>query len=243
MSHETYNKLWAKAQIILDEATRIDVDQQSAKPQKDKKLAHKIVGELYIKYISAINKLDQCYDQIVQPQKRLLIRRLLDMSIGRYLELKHELVNLDLSEFTYFDDLVSEFKILPIEMEVNIPKYYRKEREQEIQERKKSMDDILKKIGFYEEEYTGIEMNDEEAIRLIQIHERARQGRLRSQFMKEIRLLKEKVKTEPTDEEKAGESNRLAALKIQKMFRGYLTRRRIKKRILDEMLLIGKTVG
>lgn len=54
------------------------------------------------------------------------------------------------------------------------------------------MDDILKRLGFYEEEAVEEMMSDEEAIRLIQIHERARQGRLRSQFMREIRLLKEK---------------------------------------------------
>lgn len=41
MSHETYTKVWTQAQELLDDATRIDVDQQSAKPLKDKKLAHK----------------------------------------------------------------------------------------------------------------------------------------------------------------------------------------------------------
>lgn len=41
MSHETYTKVWTQAQEFLDDATRIDVDQQSAKPLKDKRLAHK----------------------------------------------------------------------------------------------------------------------------------------------------------------------------------------------------------
>ncbi|XP_054288457.1 dynein regulatory complex protein 11 [Macrosteles quadrilineatus] len=239
MSHETYNKLWAQAQEILEDATRIDVDQQSAKPLKDKRLAHRIVGDLFIKYTRAINRLDQCYDQVVQPQKRQLLKRLLDLSLGRYLELKHELVNLDLSEFSYFDDLLTEQRVLPSEAQVNIPNYYRRERAQEIADRKKTMDDILKKLGFYEEEYTGIEMTEDEAIRLIQIHERARQGRLRSQFMKEIRLLKEKVKVEPPPEDQEELINRHAALQIQKLWRGYVTRRRVRKRVIEEMLLIG----
>jgi len=37
-------------------------------------------------------------------------------------------------------------------------------------------------------------MNLEEAIRLIQIHERARQGRLRAKFMREIRQQEEREK-------------------------------------------------
>ncbi|KAG8247237.1 Dynein regulatory complex protein 11 [Homalodisca vitripennis] len=179
MSHETYTRVWLQAQEILDDATRIDVDQQSAKPIKDKRLAHRIVGDLFLKYIRAINRLDECYDQVVQPQKRQLLRRLLDLSLGRYLELKHELVDLDLSEFSYFDDVMTEQRVLPSEAQVNIPNYYRRERAKEIADRRRTMDDILKKLGFYEEEFTGIEMTEDEAIRLIQIHERARQGRLR----------------------------------------------------------------
>lgn len=72
--------------------------------------------------------------------------------------------------------------------------FYRREREAELKQRKQTMDDVLKKLGFYEEEEAEETMTEEEAVRLIQIHERARQGRLRSQFMKEIRLLKEKGK-------------------------------------------------
>ncbi|RZF48213.1 hypothetical protein LSTR_LSTR006180 [Laodelphax striatellus] len=238
MSHGTYNRLWSQTQVTLDDATRIDVDQQSAKPIKDKKLAHNIVSDLYIKYVSAVNRLDQCYDQIVQPQKRMLIRKLLDTSIGRFLELKHELVNLELSEFCYCDNALTEQKILPMEAEVKVPTYYKREREEELQKRKKFMDDVLKKLGFFEQEDVGIVMTEYQAIRLIQTHERARQGRLRSQFMKEIRLLKEK-KMEPSTADKEGEGGRQAAMKIQKIWRGYITRRKIRKRVIDEMLLIG----
>uniref|UniRef100_T1I2N0 ATPase_AAA_core domain-containing protein n=1 Tax=Rhodnius prolixus TaxID=13249 RepID=T1I2N0_RHOPR len=242
MSHATYNKIWAEAQGILDEATKIDVEQQSAKPTKDKSEARRIVGGLYLKYILAVNKLDECYDQIVQPQKRMLIRRVLDASIGRFLELKHELVNIDLSEFSYLDDLLVEMKILPSEAEVNVPTYYRREREAEIKERRQTIDRIMRELGFYEDDTTGILMTEDKAIRLIQSHERARQGRLRAQFMKEIRSLKDKIKVEPKEEE-LEESSKKAALKIQKIWRGYITRRRIRKRVVEEMLLIGMLPG
>lgn len=112
----------------------------------------------------------------------------------RVLEMKHELVNLDMSEFSYFDDILLEMKLLPQDVEIGVPKYYRRERQNELKMREETMDEILRKLGYLEEKEEEIEMTEEEAIRLIQIHERARQGRLRFQFMKEIRLLKEKSK-------------------------------------------------
>jgi hypothetical protein len=56
--------------------------------------------------------------------------------------------------------------------------------------------------------------------------------------MKEIRLMKEKVKTSEVPKSKAFDSS-LAALKIQKTWRGYNTRNKMKRRKLEEMLLIG----
>lgn len=87
-------------------------------------------------------------------------------------------------------------------------------------------------------------MTEQQAILVIQTHERARQGRLRAQFMKEIKTMKEKSK--PIQGEEAGEEDGKtggislsAALKIQKIWRGYLARRATKRRKLEEMLLIG----
>ena len=56
--------------------------------------------------------------------------------------------------------------------------------------------------------------------------------------MKEIRLMKEKVKTSEITEGKAFDGS-FAALKIQKTWRGYNTRNKMKRRKLEEMLLIG----
>lgn len=156
MSHATYDKLWGEAQRTLEDATAIDTDLLGAKPQKDKKKASAVVCDLYVKYITVVNSLDQCYDQMVQPQKRILVRKLLDMSLGRMLEIKHELVNLELSEFSYYDDVLINMNILPQEAEITIPQYYRREREEEIRQRRKTIDDILKRLGFYEDEVSKL---------------------------------------------------------------------------------------
>ena len=39
---------------------------------------------MYIQYISTFHKLEECYDQVVHPQKRRLIRHVLDGTMGRY---------------------------------------------------------------------------------------------------------------------------------------------------------------
>ncbi|XP_063234958.1 dynein regulatory complex protein 11 [Bacillus rossius redtenbacheri] len=237
MSHNTYNNLWADAQRTIDDVSQFDTFLHGEKPNKDKRQAQSLVSSLYVKYITVVNKLDQCYDQIVHPQKRLTIRKLLDACIGRVIELKHELVEIDLSEFSYYDEVLLELKLPRSEAEVRSPKYYLREREEELRARRTLMDGILKKLGFYEEEVVEATLSEEEAVRLIQAHERARQGRLRSQFMKEIRLMKEKGKAEPAD--KKPSDGGFAALKIQKTWRGYNTRRKMKRRKLEEMLLIG----
>lgn len=58
----------------------------------------------------------------------------------------------------------------------------------------------------------------------------------RAQFMKEIRMLKEKGKPDGVKEKTDG---LLAAMKIQKLWRGFATRRKTRRRKLEEMYLIG----
>ncbi|KYN15124.1 IQ and AAA domain-containing protein 1 [Trachymyrmex cornetzi] len=252
MSSVTYDELWRVAQTSLTEAIQADTVLQGAKPQKDRKKAHDVVSALYVKYILACNKLEQCYDQVIQPQKRLLIKKSLDATLGRVLELKHELVNIDFSEHSYYDDVLIECRVTPQEAEIRVPSYYRRDRIVEIEGRRRFIEDILRNLGALHEIVVPRKITESQAIRLIQpfnfylkhfsasfAHERARQGRLRYQFMKEVREMKERSTTKLEEEEKDETSERLAALKIQKVWKGYITRCYIRKRRLEEMLLIG----
>lgn len=65
MSHSTYNELWSEAQDIVESATRDDSGQQSARPTKDREVARTAVANLYLSYIRAVNRLNQCHDQMV----------------------------------------------------------------------------------------------------------------------------------------------------------------------------------
>ncbi|XP_063979762.1 dynein regulatory complex protein 11 [Diachasmimorpha longicaudata] len=239
MSNVTYDELWRDAQCSLEEIIQVDSTLQNSKPQKDRRKVHRNVSELYVRYIVTCNKLEQCYDQIIQPQKRSLIRKLLDSTLGRILELKHELVEVDLSEYNYYDDILMKYGILPQEAELKIPTYIRRERENEIKERRRFMSDVLRTVGALDEIIQPKTLSEFEAIRLIQTHERARQGRVRFQFMKEIREMKERSTIKPDVEPSDPVKEITATMRIQKVWRGYITRQRMRKRRIEEMLLIG----
>ena len=52
--------------------------------------------------------------QVVHPQKRRVLRQILDGTMGRLLEVKNEMVDLEFSEFHYFDDVLSDLKLTPV---------------------------------------------------------------------------------------------------------------------------------
>ncbi|KAK0171580.1 hypothetical protein PV328_005017 [Microctonus aethiopoides] len=239
MSNATYNELWHDTECALEEVIQTDSILQNVKPQRDRRKVHKNVSDLYVRYIVICNKLEECYDQMIQPQKRRLIRKILDYTLARVLELKHELVEIDLSEYNYYDDVLVKYKILPQEVELNIPRYFRRERESEIHQRREFISSILKNIGALNEVILPKKITELDAIKLIQMHERARQGRVRFQFMKEIREMKEKSTIKPESMQVEIVKEIAASLKIQKVWRGYITRQKMKKKRFEEMLLIG----
>lgn len=191
------------------------------------------------------------------------------MCVFRYLELKQELVNLTFSEFTYVDEAMAEIGLVPQDIELKIPECYRYERRVDIEWKNKFIEETLDKMGVRQRDIlgtiiisiqfspdhsqlhgifsfilfqcirtTGPEMTDEEAIRLIQRHERARQYRIRAQFMKNTREMKNRVKGKQGEE--ISNVGRESALKIQRVWRGFITRTKIRKQVVDEMLLIGR---
>jgi len=235
MSYRTYNELWAQAQLTLDEVTKNDSNLLTSKISKDKTVVFKELSTIMVSYVSAINKLNECYDQVIQPQKRILIRNILELSLGRYLELKNDMVSLNFNEFTYLDSAIAQLGLLPQDVELTIPSHYRNEQLKTIEWQCNFIDEVLKKTGFYEEEKVEVDMPLRQAILLIQRHERARQGRMRAQFMKEVRAMNKP----DTGDVELSENAKKAAMKIQRVWRGFITRRKIRSRVVEEMLLIG----
>lgn len=96
-------------QLLLQEMPNVP-----PKPEKDRMAVAQQLGTLYIRYLQIFRNLELAYDQITHPQKRRVIRLILDGVMGRILELKDELVELDISEFQYFDDILQDLKLGPV---------------------------------------------------------------------------------------------------------------------------------
>nr|XP_042710461.1 dynein regulatory complex protein 11 isoform X4 [Chrysemys picta bellii] len=200
MSHTTYNKMWAEAQEALNGLLQRETEDKSLKPQKDRITVFQTLATFYIKYVQIFCNLETVYDQIVHPQKRLVIRQVLEGVMGRILELKNEMVELENSEFHYFDDILQDLKLSP-------KKY-------------------IKPLPL------------EEVIRVIQISERARQGRLRATFMKQI-YLEEKRERQARLQGVKGPNLDAAALRIQKVWRGFTQWKKTVKMREEEMIFLG----
>lgn len=247
MSNHMYTRQWRQTQQELEQLTTLDFEIQAQDAQFDRVVVQRSLFDLYVRYIVLSNRLEDIYDQLVQPQKRILVRVLLDGCLGRLVELKHDLVNVEMVEFSYNDEIMTRLGLTSRDVEYRVPKYFRREREEEIGQRKQFIEDIYVRMGWDEADgVTEERMTELQAIKIIQMHERARQGRLRAQFMREIRQLKEKG-SKPDGSGRGGPGGAgekdlagiLAAMRIQKMWRGFATRKRTRRRKMEEMVLIG----
>ncbi|KAG8124608.1 hypothetical protein E2320_019866, partial [Naja naja] len=213
----TYNKIWAEAQESLNCLLQKEIEEKSQKPLKDHLLVFQMLATFYIKYVQIFHNLESAYDQIVHPQKRLIIRQVLDGVMGRILELKNEMVELEFSEYHYFDDILQDLKLSPDNIEIPIPRYFIKEKI-----KKKPVKVMLL----------------EEAVRIIQVAERARQGRLRATFMKQI-FLEEKRERLARLQGSKGPDVETAAMCIQRIWRGHTQWKKTLKIREEEMVFLG----
>nr|XP_042710459.1 dynein regulatory complex protein 11 isoform X2 [Chrysemys picta bellii] len=240
MSHTTYNKMWAEAQEALNGLLQRETEDKSLKPQKDRITVFQTLATFYIKYVQIFCNLETVYDQIVHPQKRLVIRQVLEGVMGRILELKNEMVELENSEFHYFDDILQDLKLSPEHIEIPIPRYFIKEKLKVLREREKILAQILINSGLQDikpKKYIK-PLPLEEVIRVIQISERARQGRLRATFMKQI-YLEEKRERQARLQGVKGPNLDAAALRIQKVWRGFTQWKKTVKMREEEMIFLG----
>ncbi|XP_027590947.2 dynein regulatory complex protein 11 isoform X2 [Pipra filicauda] len=237
MSQATYCKMWADAQKDLDILLQKERE-EFLQPETNLGKVSKMLATSYIQYMEIFRSLAAAYDHLIHRQKRAAIRPVLDGVMGRILEIKMEMVKLDNSECQYLDDILMELNRPLEDIEIPIPKYFIEENLEVLQQREKTLDEILLNAGLLEQKPVEA-MTLPEAIKLIQVAERARQGRSRARFMKKI-YLEEKRTTK--QEEQTGRSPDDAATCIQKVWRGYVQRKRIEKMREEEMIFLGITL-
>nr|XP_023403846.1 IQ and AAA domain-containing protein 1-like [Loxodonta africana] len=238
MSEGAYQRLWESSHVTLQEL--LDKEQPLLDPVPDRErqsFQHRL-SLLYLSYLGLLRRLDTIYDQMVQPQKRRLLRRLLDGVAGRVLELQEDLVCAELSECCCLDHVLQGLKLTPAELEVPIPKYFLLEQANILKDRGLMLAEILSKMEPVSSEESFPGMHRAEAIIVLQRAERARQGRLRAKFMQEIRKEEERDRKSREDGRRKFTQDQASVI-IQKVWKGYLQRKRTEQDRQVEMEFIG----
>lgn len=238
MSQSSFGRMWAAAQGALENLLEDEYPTMQLRPQKDRLQVFQTLATFYLRYLKIFHSLEEVYDQIVHPQKRRVVHQVLEGVMGRLVELKNEMVELEYSEFHYFDDILQDFKMTPEDLEVPIPHYFVRERMRALREREKMLAHIMTSEGHQEHKAVTVQsMSMERAVWLLQVSERARQGRLRAHFMKKIQ--QEELRRQNGESSSAMPDPDLAATCIQKVWRGYRDRKKVNKERLEEMVFLG----
>ncbi|XP_031414007.1 dynein regulatory complex protein 11 [Clupea harengus] len=243
MSHSSYNRIWAAAQNALEGLLEDEFPVVQPRPQRDRLQVFQTLAGFYLKYLQIMHNLEEVYDQMVHPQKRRVVRAVMEGVMGRLLELKNEMVELEFSEFHYFDDMLQDLKMTPADLEVPIPRYFVREKMRVLKERERMLAHILAKGGHIEQQEpvchaAAQRVSVEEAVQLLQVSERARQGRLRARFMREIRQDESRSQLVQSQSTCTLDPD-AAAVRIQKVWLGYSQRKRTKRERLEELIFLG----
>ncbi|NXH49973.1 DRC11 protein, partial [Dicaeum eximium] len=235
----TYIKMWADTQRELETMLQRERE-EFLQPEEDREKVMKMLATAYVQYLAIFRKLEEAHDHLIHQQKRAAVRQVLDGVMGRILEIKKEMVALENSECHYMDGILMDLKRVPEDIEIPIPKYFIKEKLGILQDREKYLHEILLNAGLLEQEPVTA-MTLEEGIKVIQVAERARQGRARAAFMRRI-YLEEKRQSKKVEQE-TGKSPDDAAKSIQKVWRGYRQRKKTEKLREEEMIFLGMVSG
>lgn len=193
MSFPYCTRLWIATKKDLKSAVVREQVLRQLEPIRDRNYAHRLVGNIFARYIVLCNNLSQIYDQTLQAQKRVTIEKILISSTQRMLELQKEMQKIEMSEFVYLDDALVELKMTPQNVEFLCPFYFPKGRDAEVQQ---LIDEVPKAVEVETKRETmkGVErfrkvLTTEEkhrreliekAVNVIKSHEKAKQARVAS---------------------------------------------------------------
>uniref|UniRef100_A0A2I3GK46 IQ and AAA domain-containing protein 1-like n=1 Tax=Nomascus leucogenys TaxID=61853 RepID=A0A2I3GK46_NOMLE len=114
MSEGAYQRLWESSHVTLQKLLDQEQPLLEPVPDQERQSFQYRLASLYLHYLGLLRRFDTVYDQMVQPQKRRLLRRLLDGVAGRVLELKDELVRADLCETHCLDRVLQDLKLTTV---------------------------------------------------------------------------------------------------------------------------------
>uniref|UniRef100_A0A182NPR2 ATPase AAA-type core domain-containing protein n=1 Tax=Anopheles dirus TaxID=7168 RepID=A0A182NPR2_9DIPT len=126
-------KFWITTSEQLQSVLEHEKRMQSAQPTKDVRVVHRLVSDLYCRYVQLCRNLERCFDQTLQVQKRAVIERLLETAQARMLEFGAKLKEIELSEFVYVDGALQEQHLIPDDVQAVRPCFFPMKRPAELQ--------------------------------------------------------------------------------------------------------------
>lgn len=220
-------------------------------PEKHRHVLFGRLSLVYLRYIVVSRQLDLCYHNMLHVQKRRDVTTVIRAVLGRVVELKNELATLDFNETPFIGAALVHLKLTPEQVDPPLtlfsngheitPKTMTLPQQAVLLERKQLVERVLARLERnprHQLSTDHVSMTWDEAVALIQIHERARQGRLRFNLMKQIRqqtsaagrgLIKLKPMMQPN----------MAALKIQGAWRSFVALKRVRQMRHQEMVFLG----
>jgi len=141
MSHQYYNDQWTKAMEDLGQlwnfeqkgppATEQPEDSEGKGYPVNQDELFDYHAELYIKYLSVFRLLQECYDQIIDPQKGESIKKTLNNVIHKLLIHKEKIIHISpdvgITNFPNLDEYLTKFNIPQKDLNVSVPKFFRDE--------------------------------------------------------------------------------------------------------------------
>ncbi|KAJ2954198.1 hypothetical protein O0L34_g2435 [Tuta absoluta] len=124
----------AQLDIAIQENNRVQQLAKGLVGIKPQSTAVEIVARVYCKFCNLYNKLCEVYDQMQQVQRREYIKKIIDAVTCRILELKTSLEEIEVFEYTYYDNALKQMFMIPDDVQILCPFFYPFEiRQEEIQ--------------------------------------------------------------------------------------------------------------
>eukprot|EP00297_Palpitomonas_bilix_P017871 CAMPEP_0113878750 /NCGR_PEP_ID=MMETSP0780_2-20120614/6859_1 /TAXON_ID=652834 /ORGANISM="Palpitomonas bilix" /LENGTH=161 /DNA_ID=CAMNT_0000865261 /DNA_START=105 /DNA_END=587 /DNA_ORIENTATION=- /assembly_acc=CAM_ASM_000599 len=139
MANVTFDTQWRES--MRDLMDLLEMDPVEEEQTEEEAFQHHAF--LYIKYVQVYKNLEECYDNVVHPQKRRDILVVLEAVMGRMLEIKDFLIRLRKSQYINLDDILVDLKLIPEILELPVPRYFTEDRRKVIEEREKLLEKLM----------------------------------------------------------------------------------------------------
>lgn len=134
MSSAAYQDMWREAMLELGEMISQEVPADTSVIPKEPDAAFEYFAHWYIKHLNLYRRLNECYDQMVHPQKRIEVRKALESSMCHILELRSVLVKIKSTEWFDLDVVLQDLQLTPDALDLPPPSALAEDRKREMVE-------------------------------------------------------------------------------------------------------------